>query len=132
MADRTSIRLSKQNGTYDMLLTDGIFEMAEDGTAAASALQSRLSLFRDFCLQSPIVDTVANPLAGTDWYGIIFQTSKSKAEKELELKRVILSTPGVNSILTWSWSQEGRVVTITGSVATDWGAVDVSQTIEPL
>ena len=127
------IRLSKDaNGDYDMLMTNGKFEMAEDGTAAACAVLTRLRMFRTECLVNPIVNTTLNPLAGVDFYGIIFSAYKTKAEKELELKRVIMSKSGIYSIRTWQWTQTARSVAIACTVQTDWGDIDVSQVIEPL
>jgi hypothetical protein len=129
-----NIRLSKQNseGVYDMVLTDGKFEMAYDGVAAAVAMTEYLLTFRKEAIASPVVDTGADPLAGVQWYDIIFQTDKSKAEKEIELKRAILSAPGIERITQWSWSQTSRTVTIVGAVKTLWGSFDISQEITPL
>lgn len=127
------IHLSKNSdGDFDIVFKDGKIKMAEDGTAAAVAMTERLLLFRGEAEESQLVDTAANPLAGVDWYNIIFRPDATRAEKESELKRAILSTPGIDRILQWSWTQTGRTVTIDVQVKTDWGAVSVSQSIEPL
>lgn len=128
-----NIRLTKTlDGVYDMKMTNGSFEMSEDGEAAAVSMTEDLLCFRQEMEASLVVDTVADPLAGVQWYEIIFQTSKSKAEKEIELKRAILSAPGIERITQWSWTQTLRTVTIIGAVKTLWGDIDISQEIEPL
>ena len=125
-----SIRLSKTtDGVYDAVLTDGIFEMVEDGHAAAVGMTEELLNFRQEMRSSVVSDSVNNPFAGVQWYEIVFQTDKSQAEKELELKRAILRAPGIERITQWSWSQTSRTVTIVGAVKTLWGSVDISQEI---
>jgi hypothetical protein len=69
---------------------------------------------------------------GTKWYEIVFRADISKAEKDFELKRVILQTPGIKEITRWNWTQTAHSVAITAIVVTDWGEVDVSQTLEAL
>lgn len=124
-----TIRLTKTDGVYDALLEDGIFTMCEDGEAAAVGMTEDLLCFRQEMKASPVVDTVADPLSGVQWYEIIFKTDKSQAQKEIELKRAILSADGIESITQWSWEQSGRTVTITGAVMTSWGEYDISQEI---
>lgn len=128
-----NIHLSKNSaGDFDIVFEDGKIKMAEDGTAAAVSTLENLLLFRSEALESPIVDTNADPLAGVDWYGIIFRADASRVEKESELKRAILSVPGVDRILQWSWTQTGRTVSIDVQIKTQWGDVSVSQEIVPL
>lgn len=112
-----------------MVFEDGKFKMATDGTAAAVATLERILLFRSEALESQIV---SNVLAGTNWYGIMFRADATRVEKEGELKRAILSTPGVERILQWSWTQTGRTLYLDVQVKTEWGAVSVSQEISPL
>ena len=128
-----NLHLSKNDaGDFDLVFEDGKIKMAEDGTAAAVAMTERLLLFRDQASTSQLVDSNADPLAGTDWYGIIFRADATQAEKEAELKRVILGAFGIERILQWSWEQTDRTVTIDVQVKTIWGDVSVSQEIEPL
>jgi hypothetical protein len=130
---KTGIRISQQEGVYDTLLNDsGAIEMCLDGVAAASGMQTRLQEFRSECNISPLIDHNKNPFAGVDYYGIIFATDVSDAEKELELRRVILSTPGVLKILRFTWSQVEHSVAIEADVQTQWGAVSVAQMVSPL
>lgn len=129
----TLIHLSKNDaGDFDLVFEDGKIKMATDGTAAAVAMTERLLLFFEECAESPLVDTNATPNAGTKWYSIIFDPTKSRAEKEGEIKRSILSTPGVERILQWSWSQPARTLILDFQVKTIWGAVSVSEEISPL
>lgn len=128
-----NIRISRNDaGDYDLKWQDGKIVMAEDGAAAAVAVTERFLLERTECEESPVFDTAADPLAGVEWYAIIWKTDKSKAEKELELQRAILSAPGVERILSWSWTQTVRTVTIDMIIKTAWGAVSSSQEIVPL
>lgn len=120
-----SIRLTKRtDGNYGILFKDGKFQWAEDGTQAAQHGLTRLLIFKG--------EWVLNENMGTDWYGIIFNAAKSRAEKEFEIKARILGTPGVKEITKFNWSQSGSTVTIEGIVVTDWGETDISQEITPL
>jgi hypothetical protein len=125
----TGIRLTVDSlGRIDMLMTNGAFEMATDGTAAASSMALGVNLDRLECLASPIVDTVANPLAGIDLYGIIFDVEKSQAEKELEIRRAILARTGIKRIIRMSWTQIEHVAYPVIDVQTKWGAETVAVT----
>lgn len=127
------IRLTKnESGNLDMLMENGAFVMAEDGEAAASALALAIETDRRECEESPIVDTVDSPLAGLDMYGIVFNVKTSRAEKEIELRRLILSVPGIKKILRFQWSQTAGAVTITADIQTDWGTETVAQVVTPL
>ncbi len=127
----TSPRISRNtNGDFDLVFENGKFKWATDGTQAAQHALIRLLAFKgEYSLNSELG---GKDSLGTDWYGIVFDMSKSKAEKELEIKRRILGTDGVEKITDWSWTQSGHSVTITGIVVTQWGSVDISQTIEAL
>jgi hypothetical protein len=109
-----------------MLMTNGAFEMATNGTAAASSMALGVNLERSECLASPIVDTVKNPLAGIDLYGIVFDIEKSQAEKELEIRRAILARPGIKRIIRMTWTQIDHVAYPVIDVQTNWGAETVS------
>jgi len=125
-------RVSLQGGVYDLLLTNGSLEMAEDGTAAACNVLTRVRLFRSECLINPLVDTAKNPNAGVDYYDIVFSAETSQARKELEIKTAILETPGIKSIIKWQWTQTARTANIVAVVQTDWGAETITATIDPL
>jgi hypothetical protein len=123
----TGIRLTRDSeGRLDMLLVDGAFEMATNGTAAASSMALGVNLERSECLSSLIVDTVTNPLAGIDLYGIVFDIEKSQAEKELEIRRAILARPGIKRIIRMTWTQIEHVAYPVIEVQTNWGAETVS------
>lgn len=116
------------DGDFDLVLTDGKVEMVEDAPAAAIQMTERVLTFRSECKESPIVDTNTNPLAGLNWYGIIFRAGASPAEKETEIKRAILATPTIKSIIEWSWTQVGRTLTIAYRVRSIYG--ELSDTLE--
>lgn len=125
-------RVSLQGGVYDLLMTNGSFEMAEDGTAVACNVLTRVRLFKTECLVNPLIDTDKNPNAGVDYYDIVFSAETSQAQKENEIKTSILDTPGVKSIIQWQWSQTNRTANITAVIQTDWGTETIAATIDPL
>jgi hypothetical protein len=129
----TGIRISMQDGVYDAVLREGgVFEMASQGAACACALQTRLMQYRSELVNHPLIAITRRTSAGVDYYGVVFDTSRSPAERTMELRRVVLGTPGVLSILSWSESQVGHTLTITFAVQTQWGAQSVSQELQPL
>ena len=93
------IKLVKNaDGDEDMSFENGAIEMSENGEACAVQIKERLLLERSEAEASEIVNTNIDPLAGTQWENIIWDASKSRSEKELEIKRVIFSAPGVKRI----------------------------------
>jgi hypothetical protein len=125
------IKLVKNElGDEDMSLEDGIFEMSENGEAAAVQMKERLLLDQNEAQKSPIVDTVKDPLSGTGWETIIFDSSKSKEEKELEIKRVIFSTPGIIRITYWNWSQVVRTLHLNYKVDSLWGELEFNEVVQ--
>ena len=124
------------NGYWDLKLTDGRFEMATDGTVVANHACTRLLMFAahkdapsDASLNGEIEGRDDN---GTDWYGKIFPTDKSKAEKEFHIKERILGTTGTEKLTDFTWSQDGHTLNITGIVKTIYGEVDAPGVITPL
>lgn len=127
------LRLTRNSdGRLDLLMENGQFVMAEDGEAAASALTLRMHIERNECIDSPIVDTTEDPLAGVDIYGILLDVSKSRAEKELELRRAILASPNIEKIIRITWTQVGHIAYPEIDVQTAWGSESVSQQVIPL
>lgn len=103
------------NGRLDLLLVDGNTVWAEDGVEAAQLAVLRLMKIKG-------ESVTGNPNEeGTDYYGIIFNVAKSRAEKELHLKKRILGTPGISKIIKFEWQQERHRVTIDCYVKTEWG-----------
>ena len=120
-----SIRLTRNSdGNYGLQFANGKLQWAEDGTQAAQHGLTRLLIFKG--------EWLLNEDMGTQWYEIIFSSSKSRAEKELEIKSRILGTPGVKEITKFTWEQSGATVTIEGIIVTDWGETDISQEITTL
>jgi len=128
---RLSPRLTKNSyGDYDLVLENGKFKWAEDGTQVAQHGLERLLIFKnEQSLGDKLTDKEST---GTYWYEKIFDASKSKAEKELHIKSRIMGTPGVERILEFDWTQSGHTVTITGRIQTEFGEVNLSQEIETL
>ena len=110
------------NGNLDMVLDNGSAKMAENGVAAGVRMQERLLLERTEAETNPLV---ANKKAGTQWYGIVFDPTKTRIQKELEIKRVILSTPGIRKILQWQFTQVRQSASFTARVQTDWGEDEI-------
>jgi len=136
------IKLEKNtDGDEDMVFEDGAIMMSEDGEATAVQMKERLLLDRGELIEqvdeatlgdnvNPLVNTSADPIAGTDWFGTILRNEIQKSAKELEIKRVIFSTPGVKSITYWSWSVENRTLNLDFKVATIYGDLEVGETIQ--
>ena len=125
------IKLAKnEDGDEDMVFENGAFAMSEDGEACAVQLKERFLLDRNEATANPLVNTRANPRAGLDWEGTIFDASKPKSEKELEIKRVIFSTPGMNKITYWQWNQIGRTLYLNYKVDSDWGELEFGETVQ--
>jgi hypothetical protein len=121
-------RLTKNSsGDYDLMFENGVLgQPVEDGAEVAQHCVIRLLKFKG---ESVIDDATED---GTKWYEIIFDASKSKAHKLLELKRRILGTAGVKKILSLDWMQSGSTVTIEAAVQTEWGDETISDILEPL
>ena len=125
------IKLAKNDaGDEDVVFENGAIVMSEKGEAAAVQLKERMLLDRHEALANPLVNTNANPLAGLDWYGIIFDAAKSRGEKELEIKRVVFSTPGIKKITYWSWKLVNRTLNLNFKVETLWGELAVGEVIQ--
>jgi len=118
------LRVSLQDGQFDLLMENGKFAWAEDGTAVAGQVLVRL--------QKVLGESIYSPSSGVDWYGIIFKANVPRAEKDIELKRAVLSTPGVNGIASWTWTQTGHTVRIDATIITDYGTETIAGDITPL
>lgn len=131
----TDIKMAiDDNGQLDMVFEDGDIATCEDEEAVAVGIMERLLLTRVESLVNPLVDTVKNPLAGTNWYGTVLDSSQPHIAGELEIKRVILGVPGVLSISEWnpSWpssSKPGHSMTLSARVLTIYGEVIINETI---
>ena len=120
-------RLTQTATGFDLKRVDGSVPRATDGTETAQHGAVRLLLFAG----ESVIDDDPN-FDYTRWYDVVWNMALDKGEKEREIKRRILGTTGVLRILTFSWTQEGHEVDIVGSVLTEWGEVDISQTVTPL
>lgn len=125
-----SPRLTLTGGVYDLLLENGKFAWCEDGTQAAQHAMERLLIFKGELSLDGILTTKTE--LGTRFYEVIFDMTKTQAEKELELKSRILGTPGVDRILEWTWEQTGHTVTITSKIKTAWGVETLSGAVTQL
>jgi hypothetical protein len=126
-----AFRLTRNDdGDYDLLHENGTVPQVEDGSHAAQLAEERLSTFvGEYSLDGQLTTKTTQ---GTRWYEIIFNMSKSRAEKEFEIKRRILGTPGIVRILEFDWNVVDHTLYITGRVLTDWGEEDISTEITPL
>jgi hypothetical protein len=122
------IKLVKnEDGDEDMVLEDGAIQMCDNGTAAAVQMKERLLCDKNEAVKSPLVKDTAIVM---DWEGIIFDNSTSRAEKELELKRVILGTPGMQRITYWKYEQVGRTLVLDYKVESEWGELEFGETVQ--
>ena len=115
--------------------------MSEDGEAVAVQIKEWLLLDRGECVDqlnqetlgqniNPLVNTRANPLAGTDWFGTILKNEISKGAKELEIKRVVFSHPLVEAITYWNWSVVDRTLNLDFKVKTIYGELEFGEIIQ--
>jgi hypothetical protein len=129
------IKLEKNTeGEWDMVFSDGAFELCTEGESAMVQMVERLLLTRVESLVNPLVNTNKDPQAGTDWYGTVLDDSQDKIVGELEIKRVILGTPGVISITEWDptypgVSNPGHTMTLSARVLTAWGEIALNETL---
>lgn len=124
------IRITREGGSWDLKMENGDLQMVEDGAQAAQHSTIRLMIFKgELALDGALVGRLS---LGTKFYEIIFDSSKSRAEKELEIKRRLLGTPGIDGITKWTWTQTGGSVSVDAEGKTAWGTVDLSQDIEVL
>jgi hypothetical protein len=131
MADRLAPRLSQNAaGDYDLVLEDGKFKWAEDGTVVAQHGTERILIFKG---ELSLNDQLSGKDdEGTRYYEVLFSAAASRAEKELEIKQRILGTPGALKTLQFTFELDGGTLTTDGQVLTEYGTVDVSQTVEVL
>lgn len=124
MADRKSPKLTKNaDGYYDWDIANGKTQWVEDGEQAAQHTLERLSISYG--------ESDSHPTIGTRIFQIILKADKSRAEKEMEIKRVILGTPGNISIEKFSWNlnDSTHVLTIDGAVKHEWGITDITASL---
>lgn len=118
------------DGGYDLKFENADLMLAEDGTEAAQHATLRMLIFRGEQNLGDLLSTEDN--TGTRWYEVLFDMSKSRAEKELELKRRILGTPGIQEISKFVWTQAAHTVSINAIVKTIWGGMALTEEITPL
>jgi hypothetical protein len=107
-------RLTGSGGVYDLKLDEGVLgPWCYDGTQVANHGLIRIRTFRG--------ERAIDKNWGTQWYQIIFDASVAKVEKELEIKRQILSLPGVEYIEEFEMTQDGNEYNVTGIVQTEFG-----------
>lgn len=111
-------------GVYDLKLENGKQVWCEDGTQVAQHALERLQIFYG--------ESDSHPKLGTKYFQIILDSSKSRAETDLEFKRVILGTTGAKKVVKFKYTQDGHTLNIDGAVQTDWGVVDISEALELL
>lgn len=116
-------------GGMDFQLVDGKIPTSSDGQQAAEHAWQKLYTYKGENTLDGQLSNLDND--GTRWYEVLFRTDKSRAEKDLEIKRRILTTPGVKKIKRpLVWTQTGHNVEITGSVISDWGEeIDLDNTV---
>lgn len=125
------LRLSKDdNGIYDIRPEDGNFVWAKDGTQVANHGHIRLNTFRGTLSLNGRLSNKEN--VGFDIYGIVLDMSKTQSEKELEIKRVIMGTPGYVSLAYFKWEQTAHSLYIEAKVNTEYGALTLTSATTPL
>jgi hypothetical protein len=125
------LRISPDSeGDYDIILEDGKFVWAKLGTQVANHCQIRMSIPKGTLSLNGRLSNKED--LGFKLYEIILKADVGHAEKELEIKRVIMQTPGYLSMISFSFSQTAHTATYTAQVQTEWGAITIGDTIEAL
>ena len=125
------LRLSPDaSGDYDLKLENGKFTWAKDGVQVANHAQIRLSVPKGTLSLNDRLSGKEN--LGFGLYEILLRADVGQSEKELEIKRVIMQTPGYKSLLSFTFSQSEHTATFTAHVQTNWGEISIGDTIEAL
>jgi hypothetical protein len=117
------------DGNLDLKLENGKFRWGKEGTQVANHAQIRLSTIKG---ELSLNGRLSNDETELDLYGIMLRADIGQAEKELEMKRVIMNTPGYQSLISFSYSQTAHTGSYSAQVQTAWGAITIGDTIEAL
>jgi hypothetical protein len=104
------------NGDY----TIGVPFLVNTPATVAQAISTRLKLFQS----EWFMDTTD----GTPWFQSILG-KQFGSDPNSFIKQRILGTPGVTSILSYTSSISGRTITVSGTVATQYGVAAFSTAI---
>lgn len=100
----------------DMTFGQGLQNFATGAQACAQNVVTRLRTF----MGEWFLDTSF----GTPWHQDILIKPENRPLAEADLKSVILGTVGINSILSFSFTQKGREATVQVSVDTLYGTIE--------
>ncbi len=97
--------------------------LANSPEAVAQAIMTRLRLW--------VGEWFINTADGTPWMQQILGKRAPSKNPDAAIKQRILGTPGVQEITAYSSSFDGntRTVTITATIATIYGAAQISETL---
>jgi hypothetical protein len=125
------LRISPDSeGDYDIILEDGKFVWAKEGTQVANHCQIRMSIPKGTL---SLNDRLSNKEdLGLALYEIILRADIGQAEKDLEIKRVIMQTPGYEKLISFTFEQTAHTGTWAVQAQTQWGEISIGGTIEAL
>jgi hypothetical protein len=125
------IRITKNSdGIDDIKLIDGNFRWAKDGIQVANHAHIRMQIPRGtLSLNDRLSDKED---LGLQMYEILFRTDISQVEKELEIKRVIMQTPGYLSMIEFTFAQTNHSASYTAKIQTEWGDRTIADAVEAL
>ena len=98
------VDLKIDEATNDLVFENGEFTLVYDDDAIIQRLRTRLS--------DIIGDWFRDTARGTDWYGSILG-KRSDVVRRTELRRVILGTEGVDSVIRLELEYSGSARTLT-------------------
>ena len=125
------LRISPDSeGDYDITLENGKFVWAKDGTQTANHAQIRMSIPKGTLSLNDRLSGKED--LGLALYEIILKADVGRAEKELEIKRVIMQTPGYEKLINFTFSQTAHSATWSAQAQTEWGEITIGDTIEAL
>jgi len=113
----------KLTTAHDLSLTSGDIDLVTEGTEVAQSAKIRLLFLQ--------AEWVLDYTMGVPWIDEIFNVQYSREYKELLLRRVVLNTPGIRTIRSFSYQEDptNRGGQITFEVDTIYADVIVEVTI---
>lgn len=85
----------KLTAAHDLSITNGDIDLCTEGTEVAQSTKIRLLFIQ--------AEWILDYTLGTPWFDEIFSVQHSKTYKDLVLKRVILETPGIRQLNSFTF-----------------------------
>jgi hypothetical protein len=117
-------------GDYDIILENGKFVWAKEGTQVANHCQIRMSIPKGTLSLNGRLSNKEE--LGLALYEIILKADVGQAEKDLEIKRIIMQTLGYEKLISFTFEQTNHTGTWAAQIQTQWGEITIGGIIEAL